>query len=518
MPRCLRNSFFAVAVCTSIGALGQSEPITHLSDQEVRVRLMQGKDAITFRVVAPATLQTPSGPATLPTGVYRIHASDATPARERFHLFSKTFDLTQSNEERAYMTEWRNKGARPERVLLGHRFQTDDGTVLDSRIHWISIAQFDDEAEATKKKDALYNIDQWTWMRGEIVEPGRAVIVLENLEDGRKYQIAAPFRLDPQGPMAVADVNTGFWKESRKNLSYTGRFTVEIGSDAKLELVLIVPLEEYLRGVVPSEMPAEWPLEALKAQAVAARSEVLVNLNTKHALEGVDFCALEHCRAYSGLSRQASATDRAIRATTGELLTDGKGIAVTVFSSNCGGWTENNDTVWRGPANSALRGRSDLRASSSASRLPPLSQWLRKSATAYCADDEKYFRWRRVYSQTELSDIVNKRHDVGRVKSIRLGERGVSGRLKWLYIDGTKGSVTVHKELPIRQALGGLPSAMFIIETSKGAQPRFELIGGGRGHGVGMCQHGARGMALSGMSYSDILMHYFTGVKKVRYR
>ena len=106
------------------------------------------------------------------------------------------------------------------------------------------------------------------------------------------------------------------------------------------------------------------------------------------------------------------------------------------------------------------------------------------------------------------------------MRRVELGDRGASGRLKWIRVYGDKGDATIKKELPIRQLFGSLPSAMFIIDEVKGAkgQTEFLFTGGGRGHGVGLCQYGARGMAQAGQSYGAILRHYYAGstVAKVK--
>jgi SpoIID/LytB domain protein len=115
--------------------------------------------------------------------------------------------------------------------------------------------------------------------------------------------------------------------------------------------------------------------------------------------------------------------------------------------------------------------------------------------------------------------MMGKRYGVGSIKQIELGERGVSGRLKWIRIHGTADTVTIKKELPIRRALGGLPSAMFDLSVSGDAPRRtFTIRGAGRGHGVGLCQYGANGMAIKGYKYPQILHHYFTNVTIERVR
>jgi SpoIID/LytB domain protein len=191
----------------------------------------------------------------------------------------------------------------------------------------------------------------------------------------------------------------------------------------------------------------------------------------------------------------------------------------TVFSACCGGWSENNDTVWSGPPNGALRAVADL--PKGANPAPKglegygIVKWLTSTPKAYCSVDKDGFRWKRRYSQKELSALVNKVCAVGTVRAVAMGDRGPGGRLKSVKITGSKGSQVIQKELAIRRAFGGLPSAMCIINTEKNADGSlaFTIRGGGRGHGVGLCQQGARGMALQGAGYADIVRHYFTGAE-----
>jgi len=155
----------------------------------------------------------------------------------------------------------------------------------------------------------------------------------------------------------------------------------------------------------------------------------------------------------------------------------------------------------------------DFPAGAAPTGLGPPAQWVRSQPQAWCANDANHFRWTRRFSVAELSGLVNKYHKVGTVTAIEPGARGRSGRLRSCRVTGTGGSVNIEKELGIRLAFGGLPSAVFTVEKTGAA---FVFHGAGRGHGVGMCQHGARAMAAAGQSHEQILRHYFTGVNLSR--
>ncbi len=504
--------FFVPAIVFAFGFNSEVSPTTagDPADQFVRVRIAEGVTSLNIALKQSARLTGAGDDITLPAGAYQFRLRDNAPAKERFHLFVKTFYPNQAAEEKTYLDAWRANGYEPEVVVVGKLFRLANGETLDNRLRWVSLVRFVTEADALAAKARLEKNDQWSWMHAEIVSAGKGSVTIADAKGTKIASVGLPIALESSG---------GIELEAARRTSYTGSIALSVGPDEKLSAIESVAIESYLRGVLPSEMPSSWPMEALKAQAVAARSEVLAHLAGKHQLEGVDFCNAEHCRAYRGSANGDSSTDAAIDATRGTILLQGSRVAATVFSSNCGGWTEHNDAVWSAPPDASLRGVADT---PSAPREPVgenVRRWLSKPPASYCQTDSDSFRWRKSYSTEELSAMVGKQHRVGRIRSIELGERGVSGRLKWVKVNGASGSVTIRKELPIRQAFGNLPSALFVVDAEPSANPnRFTFIGGGRGHGVGLCQYGARGMADRGIVYTEILLHYFSGVRIERFQ
>ncbi len=497
----------------------ESKPVP---GQAVRVRLMAGERQLSLHTRGPVQFHHAQGNGELPPGVWTITAAQATPARQRFHVFIKTFKLHESDAAQQYLCQWKAQGYKPELVTFGRRFRTDSATTLDNQIHWVSLARFTTEPQALELKAQLEKQNVWAWIRPETIAPGTAVLAIRDASGKGVIMGPAPLRFDAAEAISLSNVASGLWREQRGNHSYTGDLETRIGPDGLLEIYETLPLEEYLCGVLPAEMPALWPLEALKAQALAARSGVVADLAGKHYLEGFDFCSTEHCRVYAGYGGRQEATDKAVAATARQVLVAGGRVIPAVFSANCGGWTENNDTVWSAPPDAVLRGVPDFpQGANPASQGPVqfgIERWLKSSPPAFCSSDTKNFRWIRQFTTAELGEAVNKRYPVGAVRAIELGPRGVSGRLKWVRVVGSEKTVTIHKDLPIRLAFGGLPSALFTVATTTGRHgpESFTFIGGGRGHGVGLCQHGARGMALAGATYMEIVAHYFTGVRIAR--
>jgi SpoIID/LytB domain protein len=483
----------------------------------IHVRIAQNLSGISFVSHEEIEFSNPSSGRSLPPDRWKLKISAGSPGRQRFHVFVKTFKPAERTQAETYVSSWRGQGYSPRIIALGRRFHTAAGMELDNRILWISLAQFDTREEAARLRTRLRGEGQEGWVHAELVEHGSATLDLVNASGEVVGKISTPIRIRSSAPILLLVEPPS---ASGKGLGCTGCLEVRTGPTGLIEVHEELPLENYLAGVLPAEMPARWPQEALKAQAIAARSETLANLGLKHALEGFDFCSLEHCRAYGGQGGRHAGTDLAVTATENQVLTDGRRVIPAVFSANCGGWTENNENVWAAPPDPALRAVADFppgRILVAPDGSPPaLNQWLRTAPPAYCSADPAYFRWTRRYSMEELSRIVNEKHPVGTIRDLELGERGASGRLKWIRVIGTKDSALIRSELAIRLALGGLPSAMFTIEMVRGERGSTVIFtGGGHGHGVGLCQHGARGMALSGASCQDILTHYFRGMRIV---
>lgn len=325
---------------------------------------------------------------------------------------------------------------------------------------------------------------------------------------------------NPQGTITIFNVQSemnNFWS-NQADRSYRGSVEITNG----INVVNIVNLEEYLYGVVPSEMPASWPKEALKAQAVAARSEAFKKLG-RHKNEGFDFCAEVHCQSYKGIEQETQRTNEAVDESRGEvMLYRGKPVDA-VYSSNCGGHTQNN--VF-GNTQDIPYLVSKVDAYDKLNFTFPLSPfemegWLREPPKGiFCSlsgeSSRSNFRWVRIYRVQELNETLNKIADFGEITKISVLERRPSGHISAIKVTGTKASQVLEKELNIRQALGNLRSSMFKVEIQYGPDKKpktFIFYGGGWGHGVGMCQSGAYGMAKQGNNQKDILKHYFQAVE-----
>jgi len=331
------------------------------------------------------------------------------------------------------------------------------------------------------------------------------------------------FHRQPNATILIFDVEAGkgeYWA-SKTDRVYRGVIEVEIYKEEFIRLINTINMEEYLYGVLPSEMPSNWPAEALKAQAVAARSEAYVKLS-RHEMEGYNFCADVHCQVYSGAGVETEATNSAVDTTTGEVAVyNGKPIDA-VYSNSCGGHTQGNifgdrqGIVYLHEKQDAFRPTGFYFPLSALE----LEDWLSASnIEVFCNNNafsrQSNFRWMRLYTQPQLERLINKKKNIGKLIAIRILERNPSSHVHRIQIIGSRGKFIIEKELNIRQIFGNLRSGMFniAVKLDKKARPEeFLFYGGGWGHGVGMCQVGAATMAQEGFSCEEILKFYYTDI------
>jgi stage II sporulation protein D len=269
---------------------------------------------------------------------------------------------------------------------------------------------------------------------------------------------------------------------------YRGR-TLVVPTNSGLTAVNYVDLEQYLYSVVGSEMPTNWSLEALKAQAVAARSYALYQRQTS-ANTVFDVGDTTAWQVYGGLAHEAPSTRAAVDATKGQVVTYKGQIINAVFHSCAGGFTENVEDVWSSPL-------PYLRGVVSPDQNLPGCQWQPISLTP-----------------TEFSQRLGYK---GSIRSVQV-DRHPHGRVLSVQLDGSAGTMNISGE-DVRDKLG-LKSTLFSIEAQRGrvastgnipASPTtFLITGSGYGHGIGLSQYGAYSLAQQNWNYQQILLHYYT--------
>jgi SpoIID/LytB domain protein len=319
-------------------------------------------------------------------------------------------------------------------------------------------------------------------------------------------------------PLQVEAEGTAGKALTRVSGAYFGKLYVTLDRNGSLAVVNALPEDRLLAGLLPAEIFPNAPGEALKAQAVAARGELLTKIGTRHIGDPFRLCSQTHCQVYSGAGRETPRTTAAVAATRGEVLftADGKDLADTVYSASCGGHTENNENVWpEMPALPALRGHRDAPAAgkqdiyAAGVSAENVTRFIDQPPAAYCGQAHlgagDRFRWTVKRTAAELDKLLDQYH-LGKIRAIEVPQRGVSGRALAVRAVGSARSETIRGELRIRQAFGGLRSSLFVVEFKNGDAI---FRGAGFGHGVGMCQTGAVGMGEAGKSYQEILRHYY---------
>lgn len=390
------------------------------------------------------------------------------------------------------------------------------------------------------------------------------------LWNGNQYSQLTFHPQSADASFSLSDVTIGvnFHWERKETQTFLGTLRFVVESD-KIVAINELPVEKYLESVISSEMSATSRLELLKAHAVISRSWLLAQMKKRrevaesgnnffsftkkedtlirwydredHTL--FDVCADDHCQRYQGITKETSPhVAEAIRQTKGQILMDGDEICDARFSKCCGGITEEFQYCWEDTPKTYLTAVRDI-ALGVEHTLPNLTneeeaeKWIRFNPPAFCNTQDKkilsevlndydqetvnFYRWKETLSQEKLQQLIadKLKMDLGAILDMKAVERGKSGRISKLQIIGTEKIFTIGKELEIRRTLSDshLLSSAFVVDKydkdEQGVPQRFELIGAGWGHGVGLCQIGAAVMGEQGYHYDAILLHYYQGAE-----
>ena len=390
------------------------------------------------------------------------------------------------------------------------------------------------------------------------------------LWNGNQYSQLTFHPQSADASFSLSDVTIGvnFHWERKETQTFLGTLRFVVESD-KIVAINELSVEKYLESVISSEMSATSSLELLKAHAVISRSWLLAQMKKRrevaesgnnffsftkkedtlirwydredHTL--FDVCADDHCQRYQGITKETSPhVAEAIRQTKGQILMDGEEICDARFSKCCGGITEEFQYCWEDTPKTYLTAVRDI-ALGVEHTLPNLTneeeaeKWIRFNPPAFCNTQDKkilsevlndydqetvnFYRWKETLSQEKLQQLIadKLKMDLGAILDMKAVERGKSGRISKLQIIGTEKTFTIGKELEIRRTLSDshLLSSAFVVDKydkdEQGVPQRFELIGAGWGHGVGLCQIGAAVMGEQGYHYDAILLHYYQGAE-----
>jgi stage II sporulation protein D len=453
---------------------------------------------------------------------WQIRAFTTSPSKLRFWAVVWRGPVAKSQQADHELSAWKDRGEKVRRFEQGTLFGVG-GEVIDRRQSLVGVGPFTTTETAERALDGLAK-------KAPLVHPG----VFTELVDRPHGQLEAiggksGFKVRNEGVLWFVSTDesplhvdgTGEHDGAKPKISgtYAGRVYVTLDRNGSLAVVNAVPADKLLAGLIPAEIFPSAPVEALKAQAVAARGELLSKIGTRHIGDPYRLCSETHCQVYAGVGHEIPRTTAAVEATRGEVLFEagGEDLADPVYSASCGGHGESNENVWpEMPALPSLRGHRDALQSSAdpyshGVTADNVAAFIDKPPPSYCGQAHlgagDRFRWTVTRSPAELDKLLAK-YQLGPIKSIEVLERGVSGRARAVRVIGIKSAEVIRGELRIRQAFGNLRSSLFVVEV-RGGSAVFR--GAGFGHGVGMCQTGAVGMAETGKSYREILRHYYPG-------
>ena len=294
-------------------------------------------------------------------------------------------------------------------------------------------------------------------------------IVLKRKGDSIKFE---------RGRYKTLDFTSKGFPISVNDRAYMGNIRISVHTK-QLSVVNYVDIESYLKSVVPSEMPSAWSMEALKAQAVVARTYALYRRAGPN--KEYDLCSGVKSQMYKGVCSETSKTNMAVYLTEKMCLYDNEKLVPTYFHSTCGGRTINADSVWRKALDS-----------------------IEGVDCKFCKDSPHY-KWKKSIGRRKLGKILSKKgYKIGKIKKIRL-EKGKPYRI---FIEDKYGKSQALDASKFRLLVGSemIRSSNFKVKVG---WFRVKFKGNGWGHCVGLCQWGAQGMALKGRSYKQILQHYY---------
>lgn len=342
--------------------------------------------------------------------------------------------------------------------------------------------------------------------------------------NGKRY---SSNQLEVSAPRNLIQVNQG----DRVGTLFPGDLRLQPNAYGSYTLVNDVPLETYLRGVVPHEIGSKAPLAAVEAQTIIARTYALRNLR-RFAIDGYELCADTQCQVYRGLSGTEPNIDRAIMATRGKVLTYRNQLVDALYSSTTGGVTAAFSDVWNGTDRPYLTPVVDAASNIwnlSSQSLADENNFQRFISLRQGFNEVggKMFRWRKQSSMEQIAKDLQKFLEANKspsanfttVQRLDVVQRSPSGRILKLAVQTDRGNLILEKD-EIRSAFAAPRSTLFYLEPIANQAKAdnntlwgYAFVGGGMGHGVGLSQIGAYGLAKLGWSSDRILNFYYPGTQ-----
>jgi stage II sporulation protein D len=512
----------------------RSNPLT------VRVGLLEGYDKVTFQMHGAYSMETLAGQALREPRTsslrWRARIEESSKAQFLYSVLVKSF--RKHEDAMSLAEEFEGRGVSATVRQIGGPIEIDGRVIGDNTLYRVQTGTFKSEEEA---HDLVLSLEDEFAPRivRETLRRGHGTIECFDEDLDESYSVTDGIRIIPVSPDARMTIYgvytvTGFRYEKTENRDYAGVVEIYVDEAGELAALNEIPIDVYLRDVVPAEMPAGFPPEALKAQAILSRSVVMAEKSVKHLNDPFELCAHVHCQVYSGLTHEDERTNAAVDATRGMVLMQDGTLVEAHYAAVCGGHTEDANLTWMTPMMHPTRGVPCTCGGTV--DIPDLStesgvrKWIQSSPDVCCnlVDYElpvtttygrKHFRWEVSYTRHELEKILKEKtgENIGTLYDIIPIRRGRSGRLMEIEVLGSRKNFRIRRELKIRRALShsALESSCFIVDVvhdSSGNPMEIVFTGAGWGHGVGLCQCGAARKAVQGADAAQIFEHYFPGI------
>jgi stage II sporulation protein D len=314
----------------------------------------------------------------------------------------------------------------------------------------------------------------------------KGIVKISCSEEGisiKKHLLLPPLKIESSNGIIFAN-----------SKSYRGYLTI-IKSENKINIINVLPIEDYIKGVLPIEASASWNIEALKSQAVISRTYAIANLN-RHSAQGFDVCSTIHCQVYGGTNIEVDSCNKAVLETQYKILSYNGKFAHTVFHANCSGHTEDPKYIWNWKD------------------TPP---YLKGVKCGYCTA-APYTKWEKTLDESFIRGQLSN-NNIGKIKSIKIKGKTSAGAAKKLKITHSKGEVTLNA-YQFRLAVDAWQIKSHAFDFIKTDGDKFYFKGRGWGHKVGLCQWGAKGMAEKNKTYKEILAYFYPGtiIEEVVYK
>ncbi len=506
------------------------QPPTRFESPRVRVAIAYGKAFDVYVQDSFWVYQNGELLGRFPAGQYRIQVLSASPAPLQYWVWWGSYGDPDSAQH--VVDSLQRAGYPAQRIQWGQRWFFPAGT-LDVREQVVLVGPYTDRQlvprDSVFRRKAILEDPQESQedLQLELLGPQGQTL----------FHGSPPLRFLPH-PRRVPDFTLlnfvpGIRFRDARTPHRTYRGILEFRNDGKGHLLVVneLPVEVYLLGVVPKEMGPQFPPEALKAQAIVARTYTYWQWGKGRAyFQPYDLVGDYSVQAYGGQDARTPETDEAVRSTRGLVVFYDGRLAETLYHSCCGGYTEDMEVVF-GKSRPYLKGVYCGEGPLPFTPRDSIERWILDPPEAFCSPEvskmalsRKNFRWHVELDPQSIRTRILRFYgkDVGKIVYLRTLKRSPSGRILSLKIQGILDQVILKSPYSIRRVLRDPPlrSTMFIIdyERGPGGLPyRVILEGGGNGHGVGLCQLGAAGMARQGDSARQILAHYYpgTGLRKL---